>query len=58
MLAAAADMLARGDQGVILSLLCESGESYLPTYDEKAWRQNKVGCCVNALQHVDEMMKL
>ena len=58
MLTLAHEMLARDEQGSILSLLCDSGERYLPTYYDAQWVQNKVGCCVNAQQHVDQLMRL
>ena len=56
MLILAQEMLARGESGSILSLLCDSGERYLPTYYDTDWVQDKVGCCVNAQQRVARMM--
>ena len=56
MLILAKEMLVRGESGSILSLLCDSGERYLPTYYDTKWVQDKVGCCVNAQQRVAQMM--
>jgi len=43
MLALAQQMRARGEQGSILSLLCDAGERYLPTYHDDAWVQRWLG---------------
>lgn len=37
MLRLAQEMRARGEQGSILSLLCDAGERYLPTYYDNDW---------------------
>ena len=42
------EMLARGETGAILSLICDSGERYLPTYHDAAWVTNKFGDCAAA----------
>jgi cysteine synthase len=42
------EMLARSDQGSILSLLCDAGERYLPTYHDAAWVTNAMGDCASA----------
>ena len=57
MLTLAQEMLARGETGSILSLLCDSGERYLPTYYDTQWVQDKVGCCLNAQQRTAQLMK-
>ena len=41
----AEQMLARGETGAILSLICDSGERYLPTYHDVAWVAGKFGDC-------------
>jgi len=56
MLVLAQEMLASGETGSILSLLCDSGERYLPTYYDTDWVQDKVGCCANAQQRILQMM--
>ena len=56
MLTLAREMLARGEQGSILSLLCDSGERYLPSYYDAAWVQGKLGDCSEAQQHVARWM--
>ncbi|RFO95422.1 cysteine synthase [Rhodoferax lacus] len=48
MLTLAAEMRARGEQGSILSLLCDAGERYLPSYHDAAWVQAQLGDCSEA----------
>ena len=50
-------MLARGESRSILSLLCDSGERYLPTYYDTDWVRDKVDCCVNAQQRIVQVIK-
>ncbi len=57
MLALAHEMLARGEQGSILSLLCDSGERYLPTYYDAAWLQGRFGDCTAAQQAIAQRMR-
>ncbi|MGH8830519.1 MAG: PLP-dependent cysteine synthase family protein, partial [Polaromonas sp.] len=57
MLTLAHEMLARGEQGSILSLLCDSGERYLPTYYDAHWVQEKMGDCALAQQHIGQLMR-
>ncbi|MEO8119605.1 MAG: PLP-dependent cysteine synthase family protein [Rhodoferax sp.] len=45
MLTLATEMRARGEQGSILSLLCDAGERYLPTYHDDAWVLQQLGDC-------------
>lgn len=45
MLALAQEMKAAGRQGSILSLLCDAGERYLPTYHDAAWVEAHFGDC-------------
>lgn len=48
MLGLAAEMQARGEQGSILSLLCDAGERYLPSYHDPAWVAAQLGDCLQA----------
>jgi cysteine synthase A len=57
MLAVAHEMLARGETGSILSLLCDSGERYLPTYHDSAWVAQKMGACSAAADTVARHMR-
>ena len=45
MLDLAAQMRASGQSGSVLSLICDSGERYLPTYHNEAWVKECVGSC-------------
>jgi cysteine synthase A len=45
MLVLAAEMRARGEQGSILSLLCDAGERYLPNYHNPQWVDAQFGDC-------------
>ena len=49
MLALANEMRAQGQTGAILSLLCDAGERYLPSYHDPAWVQNHFGDCDDAV---------
>lgn len=57
MLTLAQEMLARGEQGSILSLLCDSGERYLVNYHDEDWVTNNVGCCRAAQLNVAQQMQ-
>jgi len=52
MLSLACEMRERGQQGSILSLLCDAGERYLPSYHDAAWVQARFGDCSPALARV------
>ena len=56
MLKLAQEMRARGEQGSILSLLCDAGERYLPTYFNNDWVAQTMGCCAEAEQKVQASM--
>ena len=45
MLRLAQEMRTQGQRGSILSLLCDAGERYLPTYHDDAWVQRCLGDC-------------
>ncbi|WP_312567402.1 PLP-dependent cysteine synthase family protein [Diaphorobacter sp.] len=48
MLRLAQEMRTQGQHGSILSLLCDAGERYLPTYHDDAWVQRCLGDCTAA----------
>ena len=58
MLTLAHEMLKRGERGSILSLLCDSGERYLPTYYQADWVASKVGCCASAGQNIAQLLRV
>ena len=49
MLALANEMRAKGQTGAILSLLCDAGERYLPSYHDPVWVKNNFGDCDEAV---------
>jgi cysteine synthase A len=55
MLELANEMLQRGEQGSILSLLCDSGERYLPTYHDATWVQTHMGDCAASSTRVQAL---
>ena len=56
MLAIAREMRAAGRQGSILSLLCDAGERYLPSYHDAAWVQNAFGDIGPSQQRIDALV--
>jgi cysteine synthase A len=52
MLSLACEMREQGQQGSILSLLCDAGERYLPSYHDAAWVQARFGDCSPALARI------
>ena len=52
MLTLAQEMLQAGEQGSILSLLCDAGERYLPNYHCAEWVTTNLGECTAAEQRV------
>ena len=52
MLTLAQEMRARGEQGSILSLLCDAGERYLPNYHCAEWVSESLGDCAEATARV------
>lgn len=48
MLTLACEMRAQGTTGSIVSLLCDAGERYLPTYHDADWVLKKMGDCTQA----------
>ena len=57
MLTLAQEMRQQGQQGSILSLLCDAGERYLPTYHDEAWVTARVGDCAAAQQHLQALLR-
>jgi cysteine synthase A len=53
MLSLAGEMRQLGQQGSILSLLCDAGERYLPTYHDAAWVQLNLGDCASATERIN-----
>lgn len=56
MLRLARGMRERGEQGSILSLLCDAGERYLPTYFNAEWVAAHFGDCTEAQREVRALM--
>jgi cysteine synthase A len=56
MLALAQEMRAAGQQGSMLSLLCDAGERYLPSYHDPAWVQQGFGDMDEAQRRIDAMV--
>lgn len=54
MLSLAREMRTNGEQGSILSLLCDAGERYLPSYHSPEWVSSTLGDCSAAEQWVHE----
>ncbi|WP_311222745.1 MULTISPECIES: PLP-dependent cysteine synthase family protein [unclassified Acidovorax] len=57
MLRLASQMRAAGEHGAILSLLCDAGERYLPTYYNDEWVQGCVGDCSAQRAHIDALLQ-
>ena len=56
MLALADGMRERGERGSILSLLCDAGERYLPTYFDNAWVEECFGDCTAAQHKINALI--
>ena len=56
MLTLASEMRERGERGSILSLLCDAGERYLPTYFDTEWVDRTFGDCSAAQQKIDALI--
>ncbi|MGE0497807.1 MAG: PLP-dependent cysteine synthase family protein [Ramlibacter sp.] len=57
MLTLATQMRDAGQSGSILSLLCDSGERYLPTYHSGEWVDQAFGDCTSAARRVADWLK-
>jgi len=53
MLALTGEMRAAGETGSVLSLLCDAGERYLPTYHDALWVEQAFGDCAPAQQRLE-----
>jgi cysteine synthase len=49
-------MKARGQTGSLLSLICDAGERYLPTYHNEAWVSECMGDCAAAAQRLNTLL--
>lgn len=56
MLKLAGEMRAQGEQGSVLSLLCDAGERYLPTYHNADWVLQQFGDCSAAVESIKVQM--
>ena len=56
MLELAHEMRADGRTGSILSLLCDAGERYLPTYHDQAWVVQQFGDCEPAQRRIEALL--
>jgi cysteine synthase len=56
MLELATQMKAHGEQGSILSLICDAGERYLPTYHNESWVSECMGDCQEAQASLQAML--
>lgn len=56
MLRLANAMRGAGEQGSILSLLCDAGERYLPTYHDPRWVERSMGDCLAARARLERLL--
>ena len=56
MLTLASEMRTAKQQGSIISLLCDSGERYLPTYHDAAWVEKSFGDCSTAEERIRALL--
>ena len=56
MLHLAQEMRAQNQTGSIVSLLCDAGERYLPTYHDAAWVNDNLGDCRDAQVRVGSLL--
>ncbi len=56
MLDLASQMKSRGESGSILSLICDAGERYLPSYHSEAWVKECFGDCASASLRLNALM--
>ena len=56
MLTLACEMRAQGEQGSILSLLCDAGERYLPSYHDDTWVRQNLGDCDDAMVRISAQL--
>ena len=58
MLQLAQEMQAQNQTGSIVSLLCDAGDRYLPTYHDAAWVQENFGDCDAARARVASLLEV
>lgn len=56
MLTLASEMRAQGEQGSLLSLLCDAGERYLPSYHDDVWVRQNLGDCDDAMERISAQL--
>ena len=56
MLELACEMRSQGEQGAILSLLCDAGERYLGSYYDAAWVAEHIGDCQHAAHRLQAQL--
>ncbi len=56
MLSLASEMRQQGQSGSIVSLLCDSGERYLPTYHDEQWVADHFGDCAAATARLEALL--
>jgi cysteine synthase len=49
-------MKASGQSGSLLSLICDAGERYLPTYHNEDWVSECMGDCAAAAQRLNTLL--
>jgi cysteine synthase len=50
------EMLARDEQGSIVTLLCDSGERYRSTYYDPTWVNEKIGDCIAIKTQIESVI--
>jgi len=58
MLTLASEMRAQGQQGAILSLLCDAGERYLGSYFDPDWVQQHFGDCAASVAQINAQLSV
>lgn len=56
MLQLAAEMKKANQRGAIVSLICDSGDRYLNSYQDETWRTEKFGACDTALRELKQTL--
>ncbi len=50
------EMIARGEQGSIVTLLCDSGDRYRSTYYDETWMADKIGNCTDLRAEIEAVI--
>ncbi len=56
MLGLAEEMRLQSESGSLLSLICDAGERYLPTYHDARWVESQFGDCNSAVAQIDALL--